>query len=535
MVKSVAVIGAGVSGLAAIKHCLEEGLEPTCFERSIDIGGLWRYTEEVEEGRASIYKSVVSNVSKEMMCFSDFPMPEDFPNFLPNAKYFEYLKMYADHFNLLKYIKFKTVVCNVYRHSDFSSTGQWVIVTETNGEKDTTIFDAVLVCIGQHEQPFLPLKSYPGIDKFKGQIFHCREYKRPVGFDGKRVLIIGMGNSGVDIATELSSRASQVYLTTRKGVWVLKRLGQAGYPWDLFFVRRFDNCLRNALPPFMARWLMKRIMNNQFSHEIYGIQPEGIAWKEPLVNEELPSRILCGSIITKKDVAEFTETSAKFGDGTTVENLDVVIFATGYHISFPFLEESIIKVDKSKGYLYKHIIPVDLEKTTLAVIGCVLPVGSIMIMAELQGRWATRTFKGLHKIPNVKERKLELIREENRRKKWFATSEDNANRTDYIEYLDSLATDIGVKPDIFKLFFFDPVLALKIFFGPCNSYHYRLSGPGKWPGARQAILTQWDRIEKPLKTRVTKQDPFFPLSSRIVFGILCFVVLLVAIWFSLNS
>lgn len=139
MVKKVAVIGSGVSGLAAIKACLEEGLEPTCFEKSCDIGGLWRFTvsllpfyfylffyiflhvlyrwydyhlysvfqDEVEDKRASIYSSLVTNVSKETMCFSDFPMPADFPNFLPNRKYFEYIKLYAENFNLTKYIQFK--------------------------------------------------------------------------------------------------------------------------------------------------------------------------------------------------------------------------------------------------------------------------------------------------------------------------------------------------------------------------------------------------------------------------------------------
>ncbi|KAM4641189.1 dimethylaniline monooxygenase [N-oxide-forming] 2-like [Discoglossus pictus] len=530
MVKSVAVIGAGVSGLTAIKSCLEEGLEPTCFERSVDIGGLWRFTEDVEDGRASIYKSIVTNVSKEIMSFSDFPMPEDFPNFLPNAKYFEYCRMYANHFDLVKYITFKTEVCSVQRHSDFSSTGKWLVVTETIGQKETTIFDAVMICTGQHEQPLLPLKSFPGINKFKGQMLHCREYKRPVGYDGKRVLIIGMGNTGVDIATELSSRAAQVYLSTRKGVWVLRRLGEGGYPWDVIFIRRFNNWFRNSLPPVMARWLLKRFMNSQFNHEIYGIQPEGIEWKEPLVNEELPSRILCGSVVMKPHVSEFTETSAKFSDGTTVENLDVVIFATGYDISYPFLEESVMKMDKSKGYLYKKVIPVDLEKPTLAVIGFILPIGPLMVTSELQCRWATRIFKGLHKLPNAKERRDELIRDENLRKKWFATAEDNVRRTDYIEYLDSLASDIGVKPNFFKLFFLDPVLALKMCFGPCNPYQYRLSGPGKWTGARDAIMNQWDRIKKPLNTRQVSKDSYLSLSS-VLLGILCFMALLVALCF----
>ncbi|XP_010219729.1 PREDICTED: dimethylaniline monooxygenase [N-oxide-forming] 5-like, partial [Tinamus guttatus] len=107
MAKKVAIIGAGSSGLCAIKACLQEGLEPVCFERTGDIGGLWRYEEHPEEGRASIYKSVIINTSKEMMCFSDFPIPDDFPNYMHNSKIMEYFRMYAQHFHLLPHIRFR--------------------------------------------------------------------------------------------------------------------------------------------------------------------------------------------------------------------------------------------------------------------------------------------------------------------------------------------------------------------------------------------------------------------------------------------
>eukprot|EP00079_Xenopus_tropicalis_P024140 XP_012816672.1 PREDICTED: flavin containing monooxygenase 2 isoform X1 [Xenopus tropicalis] len=528
MVKNVAVIGAGISGLVAIKSCLEEGLEPICFERSDDIGGLWRFSDNMEDGRASIYKSLVTNVCKEIMCLSDFPMPEDFPNFLPHHKFFEYCRMYAEHFKLVKYIRFKTKVINVQRKSDFSVTGQWVIETNCDGKTESAIFDAVMICTGQHEQPVFPLDSFSGIKKFKGQIMHCREYKRPVGFDGKQVLIVGMGNSGVDIATELCTKAAKVYLSTRSGVWVLRRLGEGGYPWDLHFITRFKSWIRSTAPPSIARWLLKKYMNEQFNHHFYGIQPEGIMWKEPLVNEELPSRILTGTIVIKPGVKEFTETSVCFEDGTRVDNLDVVIFATGYQFSFPFLEKSVIKVDDSKGFLYKKVIPVNLQKPTLAVIGLVLPIGPIMVLAELQSRWATRLFKGLIKMPTDKDKSQDLARDEKLRRKWFATAKDNSRRTEYTKYLDDLASQIGAKPNIFKMFLTDPVLASKVLFGPCNSYQYRLTGPGMWPGAREAIITQWKRIKKPLLTRVVEDDSHLPLTLHRWF--IWFVVLLGAVW-----
>lgn len=531
MVKTVAIIGAGISGLGAIKACVEQGLEPTSFERSIDIGGLWRFTDEVEDGRASIYQSLVTNVSKEIMCLSDFPMPDDFPNFLPNHKYFEYIKLYAEHFKLLKYIKFKTSVWRVEKHCDFPVTGQWLVTTENNGEKKTDIFDAVMVCAGQHVQPVVPLNTFPGIEKFKGQVIHCREYKRPNGFDGKRVLIIGMGNTGVDISTELCTRASQVYLSSRQGVWVFKRLGKGGLPFDLEFICRFNNWINNLIPAAVSRWMLKKYMNDQFNHELYNIQPEGSIWKEPLVNEELPSRIMSGSIMVKPHVTRFTETSVHFADGSVVDNLDVVMLATGYDYSFPFLDESIVKKDDNKGSFYKKIIPLGIEKPTIAFIAFVMPIGPTMVVAELQSRWAASLFKGLHKLPDTEGMKQEMLKDQQLRKKWFATADNNFRRTNYISYLDDLASDIGVKLNIWKLFLTDPVLAWKVVFGPCNSYQLRLTGPGKWAGAREAIFTQWDRIEKPLRTRVVKQNPKSNLMSFMPW-IFCLGILFLAICLS---
>ncbi|PNJ85178.1 FMO5 isoform 8, partial [Pongo abelii] len=142
--KRIAVIGGGASGLSSIKCCVEEGLEPVCFERTDDIGGLWRFQENPEEGRASIYKSVIINTSKEMMCFSDYPIPDHYPNFMHNAQVLEYFRMYAKEFDLLKYIRFKTTVCSVKKQPDFSTSGQWEVVTESEGKKEMNVFDGVM-------------------------------------------------------------------------------------------------------------------------------------------------------------------------------------------------------------------------------------------------------------------------------------------------------------------------------------------------------------------------------------------------------
>ncbi|XP_062049754.1 flavin-containing monooxygenase 2 isoform X1 [Lepus europaeus] len=518
MAKKVAVIGAGVSGLISLKCCVDEGLEPTCFERTEDIGGLWRFKENVEDGRASIYQSVITNTSKEMSCFSDFPMPEDFPNFLHNSKLLEYFRIFAKKFDLLKYIQFQTTVISVKKRPDFASSGQWEVVTQSNSKEQSAVFDAVMVCSGHHILPNIPLKSFPGIEKFKGQYFHSRQYKHPAGLEGKRILVIGIGNSASDIAVELSKKAAQVYISTRKGTWVMSRISEDGYPWDMVFHTRFSSMLRNVLPRMIVKWMMEQQMNRWFNHENYGLAPENkYLMKEPVLNDDLPSRILYGAIKVKRRVKELTESAAIFEDGTVEEDIDVIVFATGYTFAFPFLEESLVKTQDNMVSLYKYMFPPQLEKSTLACLGLIQPLGSIFPTVELQARWATRVFKGLCSLPSKETMMADIIKRNENRIALFGESLSQKLQTNYVDYLDELALEIGAKPDLVSFLFKDPKLAVKLYFGPCNSYQYRLVGPGQWEGARNAIFTQKQRILKPLKTRTLKASSNFPVSFLLKF------------------
>ncbi|XP_078515357.1 dimethylaniline monooxygenase [N-oxide-forming] 2-like [Lissotriton helveticus] len=531
MVKTVAVIGAGVSGLASLKCCLDEGLDPTCFERGDDIGGLWKFMEHVEDGRASIYKSLVTNTSKEMSCFSDFPMPERFPNFLPNHKLVDYFRMYAKHFDFFKHIQFKTIVRSVRKRPDFVTTGQWDIVTEKDGKQESHIFDAVLLCIGHHVEPNLPLDSLPGIEKFKGQYFHSRESKFPDGFKGKRVIIVGMGNSGADLAVEISHTADTVFLSTRSGSWVMRRVHDMGYPFDMVLNTRFRNCLRNSLPTSISIWLTDRKMNSWFDHANYGLRPQDSSqWKEPLFNDELPGRITCGYVVTKPTVVQFTETSAQFEDGTVEEDIDVVIFATGYTYSCPLLKDCGFN-NQTMNSLYRQIFLPTLEHPTLGVIGLIQPLGAIMPTTEMQAPWVTRVFKGLCKLPPLEKIMEDIANKNEILIKRFGTMRKNCLQLDQIDYFDELATEIGAKPNIPCLFFTDPWLALELFFGSCTPFQYRLFGPGKWPGARHAILTQWDRIVSATKNRDVKVQTEYSLMLLVPVLLGLFAILFVFCFF----
>ncbi|CAO2637591.1 Flavin-containing monooxygenase 5 [Lemmus lemmus] len=521
--KRIAVIGAGISGLGAIKCCLEEDLEPTCFERSDDIGGLWKFQKNPSEKMPSIYKSVTINTSKEMTCFSDFPVPEHFPNYMHNCRLMDYFRNYATHFSLLPYIRFKTQVRHVRKRPDFEVSGQWDVIVETNGRQENLVFDGVMVCSGHHTDPHLPLTSFPGIEKFEGCYFHSREYKSPEDYIGKRVIVVGIGNSGADIAVELGRVAKQVFLSTRRGAWILHRVWNNGYPMDSSFFTRFHSFLRKILTTAAVNKYLEKTLNSRFNHAHYGLQPQHRPLSQhPTVSDDLPNHIISGRIQVKPNVKEFTETDAIFDDGTVEKNIDVVIFATGYSFSFPFLED-LIAVTDNEVSLYKLMFPPDLEKPTLAVIGLIQPLGIILPIAELQSRWAARVFKGLKKLPSKKDMMADINRKRQKMTKEFVESPRGIHRVQFIDYMDEIASELGVKPNLLSLFLWDTKLAKEIFWGPCTPYQYRLQGPGKWAGARAAILTQRDRILKPLRTRVLKQSEASPSS---LFWVRCICIVM---------
>ncbi|XP_056132107.1 flavin-containing monooxygenase 5-like [Lampris incognitus] len=507
MARRVAVVGAGSSGLVCIKICLDEGLEPVCFESSDDIGGLWRFRENPEPDRASIYHSVIINTSKEMMCFSDFPIPANFPNYMHNSLIMDYFRMYADHFQLTKHICFNTKVLRMKQRPDFDHSGQWDVETESrDGKKERHIFDAVMICIGHHCDPNMPLHDFPGFDTFKGKYLHSRDYKTPEEWRNKKVVVIGIGNSGGDIAVELSRVTKQLYLSTRRGAWIINRVGDNGLPLDLGFNRVF-NSLKSILPFWLLCRLGENRLNQRFNHSLYNLKPKHRLFSQhPTVNDELPNRILSGTVQVKSNIQRFQGSSVEFDDGSVVEDIDLVVFATGYSFSFPFLASHVLSVTGNKTSLYKNVFPPNLDHPTLAIIGLVQPLGAIMPISEMQARWVTCVFKGYKKLPSVPAMLKDIQYKKDAMAKRYVTSQRHTIQVDYISYMDEIARLVGVRPNILGLLLTDPRLGLSVLLGPCTPYQYRLRGPGKWVGAREAILTQWGRVAEPMKTRPSDQS-----------------------------
>ncbi|XP_019936741.2 flavin-containing monooxygenase 5-like [Paralichthys olivaceus] len=515
MVQKVAVLGAGPSGLTSIKACLDEGLEPTCFESSHDIGGLWRFKEKPEPGQANIYQSVVINSSKEMMSFSDFPPPAELPNNMHHSEVLLYLRLYVQEFKLLQHIRFQTTVLSVKQTPDFAATGRWEVETKSrDGERETCVFDAVMVCTGHFTQPHLPLRDFTGIESFEGRYFHSWEYRSAEGMQGKRVLVIGIGNSGGDIAVDISRVAEKVYLSTRSGAWVVSRVGQEGFPADLVGTSRMHLMIGKLFPSWINSMLEKKL-NEWFDHKLYGLKPKhGFFAQIPVVNDDLPARIIAGRVQVKSNVKEFSGSSVVFIDGSVINNVDVVVFATGYNYSFPFLPSALQAKCGYRLRLYKHVFPPGLTQPTLAVVGFIHALGAINALAEMQARWATRVFKGLSTLPSEETMVKEIQQDTTTMHQRFACSERNPLQVENIPYLDSLAEQVGARPNIPWLMMKDPRLAMQVFLGPCTPYQYRLTGPGRWAGARQAILTQWERVLQPFRTRVVPQPEPKP-SSRL--------------------
>jgi len=526
--KTVGVIGAGASGLTAIKSALEEGFDVVCFEQEDDIGGLWRFT--TSDTHSSVCKSTVINTSKEMMSFSDFPAPKEFPVFMPNTKVMEYFQMYANKFDLLKHIKFNTSVKSVKRTDDHDLTGKWEITYYPHGKEivgqKSEIFDFLFVCTGHHWMKNEP--KFEGMDNFKGEVIHSKQYKDFKGFENKNVLVVGMGNSGGDIAVELSRHANQVYLSTRRGAWVFPRMTDGGYPADQFAGRR----IWSLFPVWIMANFAKKGANQRFDHRKYGLQPDhGIFQQHPMVNDDLPLRMMTGKLVIKPNVKVVKETSVIFDDGSEVHDIDAIILATGYKIGFPCLDEGLVTVVKNQVPLYKYVFPYDHNQHTMAIIGCLQPIGSTIPLSELQTRWACKVFSGESHLPSNEEMKEEMDCKKKAMAQRYYNSERHTIQVDYIPYADEIADQIGCRPDIFKLFLKDPSLAICCLFGPCAPYQYRLMGPGCWDGARKALIDIPKNIAFPTRTRVVTRENTSKKKYLLLFAVLLVIIaVMIRLW-----
>ena len=498
----VAVIGAGSSGITAAKCFLDEGLEPVVYEQTDRIGGNWVFREE--ESHSSVYRSTFINTSREIMAYSDYPMPESLPDFPHHSHIVEYFEDYVDHFGVRERIRFRTRVVKVEPSAEPSGSalgGPAWDVTVRHGDIETTeTFDAVAVANGHHWDPRWP--DFPGMEDFPGILLHSHSYKEPQDLDAKTVLIVGIGNSAVDIAVELSRTEAEVFVSTRRGAYVLPKY-LFGQPLDHLAVTRLNQLVPWSLRRHLLRWMLNAYQG-KVTH--WGLpQPSfSIDQTHPTISNELLGRLGHGAIRVKPNIERFEGQQVVFEDGTRLA-ADAVIFCTGYNISFPFFPDTLLEVEDNRIGLYKRVFHPDLQN--LAFVGLVQPLGALMPIAEMQTRWAARVFNGKvngqawggARLPEPAVMRRDIERMQARTRRRYVASPRHTIQVDFLEYMDEIAGLIGVKPKWWR----HPTLFPALLLGPATPSQYRLDGPGRCPGAAAVIRHTYKGRKKPKVRRET--------------------------------
>ncbi|KAI6174785.1 Dimethylaniline monooxygenase [N-oxide-forming] [Aphelenchoides bicaudatus] len=497
--KRAAVIGAGASGLPSARWALAYDFEPVVFEAQSESGGLWRFKEDDGEW-STVMRSTVINTSKEMTAYSDYPPKATDPNYMHNRKLLQYLRDYADHHGVTKHIRFNHRVENVVKASDYDKTGRWVVhFTDGEGNKKQETFEAVLCCTGHHAAPKLP--SWPGQENFQGRILHSKQYKDPRGFEGHNVLVVGVGNSGMDICSELARIAYQVYMCTRRGVWIITRVVDEGVPVDMWINKRINHYLRQVLPAKFYPWMFERKLQQIFDHDKYGLRPKHSAVSQHVsMSDDIHGRICTGQVRVVPNVKEFTKNGVIFENGEEIQ-VDDVVLATGYLFDFPLLDGGkLIPSKENNVRVYKNMFPPqEAGKNTLAVIGLAQPIGSLMPISEIQARLFFAVQAGEVKLPNRQGMEQEIDQKLNDLHDRYVKVSRHTIQVDYTAYMCEISDMFGAVPKPLDYLFTDPKLCYKLIFGPDVPYNYRLSGSKPWSGAREAILGVEERYLKGLQ------------------------------------
>lgn len=203
--------------------------------------------------------------------------------------------------------------------------------------------------------------------------------------------------SSGDIACELSHHTSQVYLSVRSGGWVASRLADKGVPVDCTFLRRFVQ----VIPSSIRAQVLRRKLEAKLEVANFGLGGEQPPHKRfPIINDELPNRIMTGSIQVKADIAKMQGSTIQLTDGSKLDCIDAIIFGTGYNFTFPILSDTLLHPKDTHVPLFKYVFPPMLKPGTLAIIGAVRVNGPVAPIVEIQSRWAVSVFTGKSRLPD---------------------------------------------------------------------------------------------------------------------------------------
>jgi len=386
--KRVCVVGAGPCGLTALKNLRAAGLhDVVCYDEGLAIGGNWVFDERPE--RPGVYDATHLISSKRLSEFEDYPMPDHYPDYPSHRQVRSYFEDYAAHFGLMQFIRLETRVVRATLLPDL----RWSVSSIGPDGAKEEIFDYFIVCSGHHREPLMP--DYSG--HFSGEVLHSFRYRRPDIFRDKRVLVVGGGNSACDIAVDVARVAQKSCISMRRGYHIVPKL-MLGRPADLVYAR-----LRNMvrLPRSVLQLLMATGVKLSVGPlEKYGLQQPQTKLLEthPTLNSDILNALRHGKVLPRIGIKSLEGKSVHFDDGTA-EEFDAIIWATGYHIRFPFLDKSVVAWDES-GPIPLYLKMMHREIPNVFFIGLFQPIGCIWRLADHQARIAALQITGVLSRPD---------------------------------------------------------------------------------------------------------------------------------------
>jgi dimethylaniline monooxygenase (N-oxide forming) len=424
----IAVIGAGACGLTAVKALTDARLPVQCFEKGDRVGGNWVFKNK--NGQSSAYRSLHINTSRERMQFRDFPMPKHYPDYPKHDLIARYFQDYADAFGLERQIRFETEV----KRAEPRAEGGFRLTLSTGVSED---FDALVVANGHHWDPAWPDPAIPG--EFSGLELHSHAYldpDEPYALRGKRILVVGMGNSAMDIASELGHPgvAERVWLSARRGAWVLPKYA-FGKPIDQ------NSVLPSFLPASLRRSLAELWYRLAVGRpEDFGLpKPDHhLDQAHPTVSSEILTRLGSGDVRPKPALTKRDGQRVYFADGSS-ETVDAIIYATGYKVSFPFFTSEVVRPTGNDLPLFLRIFP--LNRDDVCFVGLAQPVGAVMPLAEAQAKLIAEQLTGTYDLPDPAERKRRTERERAEMFARYVPSRRHTMQLDYDQYLATLAQE----------------------------------------------------------------------------------------------
>lgn len=441
--KDVAVIGAGISGLAAAKYLREFGLNPVVFEGAPDLGGLWNPLT------GAMWFSLRTNTSRFTCMFSDFPWKEG-SELNPNQRQmFEYIHDYAQYFNLRQFIQFNTQVLKVSQHQN-----EWGIEYKNQSGIHQRNFQFVIVATGIFSKPKYP--NIPGLADFKGQVIHSRDYKSPEYFQDKNVLVLGGAYSGAEISADLAPLAKKVFNSISYPCWVIDRQISDKHgnslPIDLIFYHR--NTRQKAEEVDIktpddfkkSNYFFGQLCRHNQKQTPYFLDPQSSDPTRVIVANKYIENIDNGNIIFKKSkVKAFANERVLFEDGSS-EAVDVIILSTGYTTDLSFLDQKILQAmdyqpeDQFQPVLL-HKCSFNPHLPNMGFVG--MYRGPYMAFLELQAKWISLVFSQKISLPSQEEMELGMVREKTIREQ---KPRPQFPHPDYVGMTDDLAKRIGVYP-----------------------------------------------------------------------------------------